>query len=131
MKQFLTTFQLLILLLILSSCGEPQGRRKAKIVVKDYMTANHKDYKAGDFGEFFEQSYPEEIQREIKTTEEIKYSIVHSYLLNNKKIKDEYFHLDKEYKILGQLSNEKMMKITADLINEGLKNSSILDSLKK
>ena len=65
MNQFLQTLTIFLLTVHISSCGLSQDRQKAKQAVTDYMTAKHADYKLDDFGEFFEQNYPEDIQREI------------------------------------------------------------------
>ena len=127
MKQLIPT---LAIMLLLSSCGLSQDRQKGQQAVTDHMTTKHTDYKPYSFGEFFEQTYPEDIQKEIRTKGQVKYSIVHTYTLVDKKIIDEYFHLDKDYKVLGQLSDEHMLKMTSEMAIEGLENIGSFDSLK-
>lgn len=73
-------------------------------------------YQSGYFGEFFEQNYPDLIQKEIGTNEKIKYSIVHTYYIEEEKVTDEYFHLDKNFRVLGQVSKDKMLKLTENLL---------------
>ena len=90
------------------------------------MKAKHKNYQPHSFGEFFEQTDVQDLQHEIKTTEEIKYSLVHSYKIADTIVKNEYFHLDKNYNVLGQISYDRMMEMTMSL----LMTSSIFDKLK-
>lgn len=108
--------------------GQPLlDRIKAEESVKKYMATKMKNYKSLEFGEFFSQYYSESLQKIAKTKEVIKYSIVHTYLLNNKKIVDTYFHLNEAYQVIGKNTMEEMNK----LVNDDLKNNPKFDSIMK
>ena len=126
-------FKLFLVILFIIPCSTitiGQDINKAKQSVRTFMENNYKNYKAGSFGEFFEQTYPDEIQKEIGTTEKVKYSLVHTYTIGNQIIEKEYFHLDKNLKVIGHLSYAKMGEITMKLIFNSGKVRKILDSLK-
>lgn len=106
-----------------------QDRIGAEQAVRDYLTSHHGNYKPIGFGEFFVQTYPKEIQEKMGTDGQVKYSLVHSYNVGNKKVRDEYFHLDKDMKVLGQLSSQHMMDITMGLLLKNEKFINIIDSM--
>ena len=91
------------------------------------MVTKTKNYKPLEFGEFFDQYYSESLQKIAKTKELIKYSIVHTYLLNNKKTVDTYFHLNEAYQVIGKNTMAEMDK----LVNDDLKNNPKFDSIMK
>jgi hypothetical protein len=97
-----------------------QNREKAQQAVLESMI-NVSNFKLNDFGEFFIQNYPEDIQEKLKTDRKIKYSLVMTYYLGNDLIEGEYFHLDKDLKVIGHLSMAEMMGITINMLenNEG------------
>lgn len=106
----------LLILVTSSLSAQTLDRQKAEKLVQEYLKAQHNDYQPHSFGEFFEQHDVEDLQREINTTETIAFSLVHSYKLGDKVIKNEYFHFDKNYNILGQISFDRMMELSiADL----------------
>jgi hypothetical protein len=101
------------------------NRTKSESSVNKYLSSKCKDYKPIVFGEFFCQNYPNEVQRMLKTSRKVVYSIVHTYFIGDKKQSDLYFHLDLNYDVIGKLSSKEMDKINNDL----LKNSGKIDSL--
>lgn len=123
----------LALTFILTFCNNisigqtPLDRTKAEESVKTYMTTKAKNYKPLEFGEFFSQYYSEGLQKIAKTKEVIKYSIVHTYMINNKKTIDTYFHLNENYQVIGKNTMEEMTK----LVNDDLKNNPKFDSILK
>ena len=102
-------------------------KTKAEKSVKQYMSTKTKNYKPLEFGEFFSQYYSESLQKIAKTKEIINYSIVHTYLVNNKKILDTYFHLNETYQVIGKNTMKEMNK----LVNDDLKNNPKFDSIMK
>lgn len=104
-------------------------RVKSEKAVTKYMSETNKAYKPISFGECFDQTYPKEVEHELKTNKEVKYSIVHSYTVNSKEIKDMYFHLDKNYNVVGKLTSEQMDKINNKLLQKSSKMDSILNSI--
>lgn len=129
MKNYFLKSPLVILIFLLSLSVQGQNRKKAEQSVQDYLKTKYVDYKPHSFGECFTQTYPKDMQREIKATKEVKYSIVHSYKIGDKIIKDEYFHLDKNYQVLGQVSNERMLELASNMVMEALMEKGILDKL--
>ena len=106
-----------------------QNREKAEQAVLESMRSVS-DFKLNDFGEFFIQNYPEDIQEKLNTDLKIKYSLVMTYYLGNDKIEGEYFHLDKDLNVIGHLSMAEMMAITINMLenNEGFMKDA--DTLK-
>lgn len=124
-KTFLT-------IIILTFCNISIGqslldKTKAEKSVKQYMSTKTKNYKPLEFGEFFSQYYSESLQKIAKTKEIINYSIVHTYLVNNKKTLNTYFHLNEAYQVIGKNTMKEMNK----LVNDDLKNSPKFDSIMK
>jgi lipoprotein NlpI len=118
MKYF--SIYIFISILLSSNICSAQDDAKAQKAVQNYLAAKYSNYKPHSFGELFIQFYPDAIQKQIKTTRKIKYSMTHSYYLGNKIIKDEYFHLDSNYTVLGQLSEASMMELTTNILPEVL-----------
>ncbi len=106
-----------------------QDRVSAEASVSKYITAENKNYKAISFGEFFEQTYPKEIQDKLKTKKNVVYSLVHTYSIGKEKYIDIYFHLDKNYGIIGKLTMKEMDDISKKIENSSGKLDSIMNSL--
>lgn len=125
----------LTIIIILTFCNisvgqSPLDRTKAEESVKKYMVTKTKNYMPIEFGEFFSQYYSESLQKIAKTKEVIKYSIVHTYLINNKKTVDTYFHLNEAYQVIGKNTMEEMMKLVTDDLKNNPKFDSIMKSLE-
>lgn len=129
MKKIL--LHLLLILLVAPLSGQTLDRPKAEQKVQEYLKAKHNDYQPHSFGEFFQQHDVEDLQREINTTEVIAFSLVHSYKLGDKIVKDEYFHFDKNYNILGQISYDRMMELTVGGLKTLLADTTFLNKMKK
>jgi hypothetical protein len=129
MHRYLTTMILATMALFWTTSAYGQDRKKAEQAVIEYLISNHGNYKPIGFGEFFVQTYPKEVRVKMGTDREVKYSLVHSYSAGKKKVRDEYFHLDKDMKVLGQLSSQQMMDITMGLLFKSEKFINILDSM--
>ena len=127
MKKIFLTITIILIFCNISIGQTPLERTKAEESVKKYMTTKTKNYKPLEFGEFFGQYYSESLQKIAKTKEVIMYSIVHTYLLNNKKTVDTYFHLNEAYQVIGKNTMEEMNK----LVNDDLKNNPKFDSIMK
>ena len=127
-KYFIYT--LLFLFIFLFKISKAQisiNRIKAEESVSEFMTKKNKDYKAITFGELFEQTYPKEISSKLKTKKQIKYSIIHTYMIGGKKVINSYFHLDDNYVVIGKLTDEEMTEIM--LKQTGNKLDSIMNSI--
>lgn len=105
------------------------NRQMAQKSVSSYLSLKNKNYKAISFGECFEQTYPNEIEKRLNTDEKIKYSIVHTYMIGETKMIDVYFHLDKNYKVIGMLTNSEMTSLTDKILKSNNKLDSIMNSL--
>ena len=125
--------QLILILGILSVTNlfsqNKLDRVKAEASVTKYMTTANKNYNAISFGEFFEQTYPKEVQDKLKTKRIVKYSLVHTYTIGAKKVIDMYFHLDEKYEVVGKLTMDEMNGILKDLESKSGKLDSIMNSL--
>ncbi|MEI8202472.1 MAG: hypothetical protein WCH34_05640 [Bacteroidota bacterium] len=121
MKRLLLLF---FMVLLNTTFSFAQDRDKAEQAVRNFMSKKETNYKPDNFGECFEQYYPDEIALKIVTNDTVKFSLVHTYYIGKKYIKNEYFHLNKDYKVIGHLSFEQMMKLTINLY------SHLLDSLR-
>jgi len=130
MKKIFLTITIIITFCNISFCQPPLDRTKAEDSVKKYMATKTKNYKPLDFGEFFSQYYSESLQKIAKTKVVIKYSIVHTYLVNNKKTVDTYFHLNELYQVIGKNTIEEMNKLSNDDLKNNPKFDSILKSLE-
>ena len=86
-------------------------------------------FKVIRFGECFEQNYPEDIQQKLKTSSKVKYSLVLSYVLDDVKTENEYFHLDNKYNVIGHLSMNEMMGVTIDLLENNKEFQNQLDTV--
>jgi|GEM_PF-2450278 len=111
------------------ACYHKLERKNAEQSVKDYLSIKHDGYLPRSFGEFFEQNDTEEIQAIIETDREIMYSLVHTYLVGENEIKDEYFHLDKDMKVLGHLSKQQMMDLVMGKLFKSDQFMHILDTM--
>jgi hypothetical protein len=130
MKKIFLTITAIIILCNVSLGQTPLDRTKAEEVVKNYMTTKTKNYKPLEFGEFFSQYYSESLQKTAKTKEVIKYSIIHTYLIKNKKTVDTYFHLNEHYQVIGHNTMEEMTKLVSDDLKNNPKFDSILKSIE-
>jgi hypothetical protein len=127
MKQLILIISLFI---VSNTFGQDKlDRAKAKASVTKYMTTANKNYKAISFGEFFDQTYPKEVQEKLKTKRIVKYSLVHTYTIGTKKIADMYFHLDEKYEVVGKLTFKEMDSLLKDLESKSGKLDSIMNSL--
>jgi outer membrane receptor for Fe3+-dicitrate len=127
MKQLILIISLFI---VSNTFGQNKlDRVKAEASVTKYMTTANKNYKGLSFGEFFEQTYPKEVQDKLKTKRVVKYSLVHTYTIGAKKVIDMYFHLDEKYEVVGKLTMSEMDGILRDLENKSGKLDSIMNSL--
>jgi hypothetical protein len=108
-------------------CQNSLGRFKAEQAVMKYMTSKNKNYKALTFGELFEQTSSNEIQDKLKTKNQISYTIIHTYKIGKKQFVDDYFQLDKNYDVVGVLTDAETTEIAIDL----LKKSGKMDSIYK
>lgn len=118
-----------MLTVIVSSCSFGQDRQKAEQAVTKYLISKFDKYTPEGFGEFFEQTYPIEVQEKMNTKRHVKYSLVHSYTVDGKKVENEYFHLDNDLNIIGQLSMQQMTDITTSLLNNNEFFMNFLDSI--
>jgi hypothetical protein len=120
-----------LLTAFLTSCG--QDRSKAESAVRDFMKKSTSSYQPGDFGEFFVQTYPDEVQKKIGTNKKVKYSLVHSFKTDSGEISDMYFHLTDKYGIVGKLTSQQMMDLTMDIAGPKLDSimNFLTDSLSK
>ena len=130
MKTIFLTATIILAFCNISISQTPLDRTKAEASVKKYMMTKTKEYKPLEFGEFFAQYYSESLQKIAKTKEVIKYSIVHTYLINNKKTVDTYFHLNENYQVIGKNTMEEMMKLVSDDLKNNPKFDSIMKSLE-
>jgi hypothetical protein len=122
---------LIVTLFIVSNIigQEKLDRIKAEASVTKYMTAESKKYKSLTFGEFFEQTYPKEIQAKMKANRNVVYSLVHTYTVGEKKYVDTYFHLDGKYQVVGKLTIKEMHEVSKKIENSNGKLDSIMNSL--
>jgi hypothetical protein len=121
---------LFLLSLSIISFGQTiPDRETCKKAVGKYLSKRSKDYKPKSWGECFVQKCPKEVQDKIKTKREVKYSMVHSYSIGGNKIVDMYFHLDKDFEVVGQLTSDEMMEITMSLLKKSPKLDSIMSSM--
>ncbi len=104
------------------------NREKAESSVTKYMARS--GYTPISFGELFDQTYPKEIQEKLKTKISVVYSILHTYSIGNKRHVNDYFHLDKDYYVIGILTDKEMTKISTDLLEKSGKLDSILKTLE-
>ncbi len=104
-------------------------RVKAEASVTKYMAATNKNYTAISFGEFFDQTYPKEIQATMKVNRNVVYSLVHTYTVGDKKYVDTYFHLDEKYQVVGKLTIKEMHEVSKKIENSDGKLDSIMNSL--
>lgn len=103
-------------------CGGCGSRPKAEKAVTAFMQSQHADYSAIGFGEFFEQTYPAEIEAALGTDERVVHSLVHSYRLGSEVHSNTYFHLSENFEVIGQLSDDEMTEITRTLMKPYLDN---------
>lgn len=120
-----------LLTAFLTCCG--QDRSKAETAVKIFMKKSSSSYKPGNFGEFFVQTYPDEVQKKIGTNEKVKFSLVHSFKTDSGEVSDMYFHLTDNYDIVGKLTSQQMMDLTMDIAGPKLDSimNFLTDSLSK
>jgi len=111
----------ILLAMLFGGCGRYLERNSAIRSVKAYVKSAHSDYVPNGFGEFFEQTYPREIEEAIGTTGRVKYSLVHSYLADGTSHTGVYFHLDENFEVLGSLTMDQMTDLTMTLIAPALK----------
>lgn len=107
----------ILLCLLFLACDSASPRRRAILAVTNRMTTLHPRYRSAGFGQFFEQTYPEEIAAAIDSKAPVKYSLVHSYYLGNVRHESVYFHLDSLFQVLGALNMKEMMGMTLGLID--------------
>lgn len=119
------------MLLILSSCDDK--RSKAEAAVTAYMKTKTSVYDSRGFGEFFEQTDSEGIERKLKTDKKIKYSLVHSFNSDKGPIDNMYFHLTKDLEVVGELADFEMTQIMMDKVGPKLDSikAFLEDSLSK
>lgn len=94
------------------------------------MSFKYKGYKAQTVGELFEQTRPKEVMDKLETKKHVVYSIIHSYTVNKKKIVHDYFQLDKDYNVVGILTDAETTEIEADLLKKSGKMDSILNTIE-
>jgi hypothetical protein len=104
-------------------------RLKAEASVTKYMSAANKNYKGLSFGEFFDQTYPKEIQAKMKTKKNLVYSLIHTYSIGKGKYIDTYFHLNEKYEVVGKLTMKEMDEVSKKIENRNGKLDSIMNSL--
>lgn len=130
MKKLFFVTSLIIAFLTVSFGQTNLDRSKAETSVKNYMAAKSKNYSPLKFGEFFNQYYSHSLQNIAKTSDTIKYSIVHTYMLKNRKIIDTYFHLNSSYSVIGMNTMDEMNKLVNDDLKKNPKFDSILQSIE-
>lgn len=106
-------------------------RAKAEASVTKFMRANNKNYTPISFGEFFGQYYSKDLQEIAKTNKVIKYSLVHTFSIDNIKTTNMYFHLDEMYNVIGKNTDEEMTKLVDTQLRKNSKFDSILKSIEK
>lgn len=100
---------------------------KAEKSVVNYMKQKHADYYPISFNELFVQSDPKYLENYFKIKGALKYSIIHTYKIGDNIYKDVYFHLDKNYRVIGVSTDNQMNE--ALFSRPGLKEK--LDSIEK
>lgn len=85
--------------------------KRAKYEVFDYMSKTEKKYIYGEFSELYYQKYSNAVGLFLKTNKVIAYTIIHSYSIGENKYSNMYFQLDKNFKVVGVLSEAEMNKI--------------------
>lgn len=127
MKQLILIFGILSITNLFSQ--NKLDRIKAEASVTKYMTTANKNYKSLSFGEFFDQTYPKEIQDKLNTKKNVVYSLVHTYSIGSEKHIDTYFHLNEKYEIVGKLTMKQMDEVFQEIANKNGKLDSIMNSL--
>lgn len=113
---------------VLCSQNIPDRYRAEQATIK-YMSLKFKNYKASTFGELFKQTHPNEIQENLKTKNQVEYSLVHSYSTGKKEFIHDYFHLDKNYEVIGLLTETEMTRIENDILQKSGKMDSLLNTI--
>ncbi len=122
-------FSLSILAVLICASAFGQDRSKAQQAVSTYLQTVGKSYVPLAFGECFVQTYPGEVQSVMGGTGSVKYSLVHTYTLDGVRHVDEYFHLDANYSVLGQLSMQQMSDITTRILLSNPGFIKVMDSI--
>ncbi len=99
-----------LIVVIAQACGFT-SRSRAERNVTDYMISRSDDYVPKEFGDFFEQYQTVDIEQAMHTRQQVKYSLVHTYLSRGKRYEQVYFHLDNDLKVIGALTKQEMMEI--------------------
>lgn len=108
-----------------------QDQQKAEAAVADYMATVYSDdeYEPLSFGKLFEPEHPMIIQDILQKEGNIKYSVRHSLIVNGREIKDEYFHLDDNYHVIGHFSGQEMIEYHTTVLLLNPEFRQYLDSL--
>lgn len=117
-----------ILAFLLASNLLGQTQENAFQAIEVYMTKKYKNYKPSGFGELYIQNYPRQIEKALHINDTVKYSVIHVYFIGKKEEKD-YFHLDKNLKVLGRLNSDEMMEITWKVLMNDKEFANTMDSL--
>jgi len=112
MRKVFRLFVIFSVIVLFSSYASGQDKQKAKQSVNKYMTEKYVNYNSGKFG-YFKTDYNEDSIHEPNFGN-VKYSIIHSYKLGEKKIEDDSFYLDENYIVIKILSKEERIKNIAN-----------------
>lgn len=111
-------FFFLSFLLLLTISAFSQDEQKAKLSIQKYLASKCSTCKLITINELFDQTYPQLFKIELKNDLPVKYSANVVYNDGNQDINC-YFHFDKDYHVLGEMSTEKMMEITVRFMFPG------------
>jgi len=128
-KTNIVVFILFIFFPFLHSLGQDQ--HKAEAAVADYMTTVYSDdvYEPLNFGQLFEPEHPLMVQEILQKEGNIKYTVRHSLIINGREIKNEYFHLDDNYHVIGHFSGQEMIEYHTTVLLSNPEFRQYLDSL--
>lgn len=118
-------FVIFVLLTYSTTAQNVLNRKKAEESVKNYMAIHTKKYIPVSFGEIFEQPDDSMLRSKLNTKEKIKYSLIHTYVINGETYENVYFHLNEKYNVVGLLTFKEMEEI---MLKE---NAGQLDSIFK
>ncbi|HET6228221.1 MAG TPA: hypothetical protein VFF27_18215 [Bacteroidia bacterium] len=109
------------LLLSISFTASSQDKKLALEKVEQYIKSklnNPKIYSYVLLHEVFEQPDAERIGKELNVTTPIKYSLSLTYKLKDSVVDFQYFHLDRDYNVVGSSTKDDMFKNTPKEIDD-------------
>jgi hypothetical protein len=118
----------LTLLWVFHGTAHSQNQQQAENAVISYMKLDYPDYIPKSFGDVYIQTYPKEVQKELKTTKPVVYSISHTYYLGEKVFDLYSFQLDENMNVIGYLTDDQMMNIMTDILFSSKTFMEVIDS---